>query len=410
MALRKYTKNQLDETPGTRGKKTGIASCYVRYRPKGSTLERDGSGFGNRAWWKWGLMNGDPATIENNLQTYKNITQMISRTIGNQKTGNDTAKASFNLKDISPHAKALMFNSSYGPSVSYTLKAGTRKYVSTWTGAFVASQTITFTFTTTNEATDTTSSATTVSVAFTADDTTTKAALVSAIKANSGIDQTLTAFSSHTLTIKTKAGYYMTVSAQMTSTGGSSPPTTTNVETDTSIVTTSVNASNGTISRTQLPLATGGGAIMQAVIDNSPEGSLPQIEVITGTDGVTVKEYPLIARVSGDVLILNEALDQLPADLATIKVVAYIDYYPGGDNLKEFEVQLEFRDHSNKAVSLVYIPCFSPDEGTKAPNFTKEGRTGVISGVCVEELFTVGSDEILLPFVVRDVNSAVGVH
>ena len=97
-------------------------------------------------------------------------------------------------------------------------------------------------------------------------------------------------------------------------------------------------------------------------------------------------------------------------DLATIKVVAMIDYYPGGDNLKEFEVQLEFRDHSNKAVTMVYIPCFSPDEGTRAPNFTKDGRTGVISGVCVEELFTVGSDEILLPFVVRDVHSAVGVH
>ena len=410
MALRKYTKNQLDETSGTRGKKTGIASCYVRFRPKGSVMERDAGGFGNRAWWKWGAINGDPATIENNLQTYKNMTQMITRTIGNQKTGNDTAKTSFNLKDINPHAKALMFNSSYGPSVAYTLAAGTRKYVSTWTGVFVASQTITMTFTTTKESTDTTTSATTVSVPFATDDTTTKANLLTAIKANSGIDGTLTSFSGNTLTIRTKTGYYMTVTAQMTSTGGSSPPTTTNVETDTSIVTTSIDQTNGTISRTQLPLVTGGAAKIQAVIDNAPEGALVQIEVLTGTDGVTVKEYPLVARLSDNMLILNEALDQLPADLAEIKVVAYIDYFPGGDNLKEFEVQLEFRDHSNKAVSLVYIPCFSPDEGTKAPNFTKEGRTGVISGVCVEELFTVSGDEILLPFVVRDVNSAVGVY
>ena len=186
--------------------------------------------------------------LENNLQTYKNMTQMITRTIGNQKTGNDTAKTSFNLKDINPHAKALMFNSSYGPSVAYTLAAGTRKYVSTWTGAFVASQTITMTFTTTKESTDTTTSATTVSVPFSTDDTTTKANLLTAIKANSGIDGTLTSFSGNTLTIRTKTGYYMTVTAQMTSTGGSSPPTTTNVETDTSIVTTSIDQTNGDIS------------------------------------------------------------------------------------------------------------------------------------------------------------------
>lgn len=410
MALRKYTKDQKDETTGTRGKKTGIASCYVRFRPKGSVMERDGDGFGNRAWWKWGAVNGDPATLENNLQTFKNMTQMITRTIGNQKTGNDTAKTSFNLKDLSPHAKALMFNSSYGPYPAYTFKAGTRKYVSAWTGAFVTGQTITMAFSTTEEATDTTSSVTTVSVPFATDDATTKTNLLNAIKANTGINQTLTTFSSNTLTIICKTGYYMTVSAQMASTGGTTPPTTVNTSTDTSIVTTSIDKTNGTISRTQLPLVTGGAAKIQAVIDNAPEGALVQIELLTGTNGVTVKEFPLVARLSGDMLILNEALDQLPADLAEIKVVAYFDYYPGGDNLKEFEVQIEYRDHSNKAVSLVYIPCFSPDEGTKAPNFTKEGRVGVISGVCVEELFTVGSDEILLPFVVRDVNSAVGAY
>lgn len=411
---RLYSNDQKHETGGTRGKKTKIASCIVRYRPKGTAAERHEKGFGTKFWWLFGNLDGSPAELTNQLKTFKNITQMIERNIGNQKTGNDVAMFKAAFKDLCPLAVSLMKGSSYRPIPKYTPYAGTRQYTSAVAGAFVTGNTYALTFTT-KKMDEEATAPTVVSVAYSTNDAAMKTAIHDAIVANEGVLSAV--WTSNTLVIKTKPRTIMTITAQATNTGGTAASVT-NTEVDTSIVSLTVDASNGTISDGKLPLSTGDAAKMRAVFNNSPEGSLPQIEIYTGgtlnneADLVVEPEYPLVTRLEGDYLILNENLSQLPPDLSTIKVVAGWEEYPGGDNLRELELQVEFRDHSNKTDETFYIPSFSTDETTTFPNYTNEGYKGTLGGPCSNELFEVPKGDgtttnIMLPWISERLNSAV---
>lgn len=409
--LRKYTAEQYDETSGIGGNRTGLAACFVKFRKKDGVKDGDSNGYGTSYWWELAQIDGDPAAIENTLQTFINETGMNKRSIGNQKTGNGPVRLPLNLKMLTPESRKIASLSEYDPVISFTPHAGTRKIVSTWTGAFVASQAITMTFTTTNVTTGVTSSATTVNVTFTSDDTTTKAAVLAAITANTGI-ATTSAWSSDVLTIYAKSGYYITVTAAMASTGGSSPPTVTNVETDTSIKTAEIDESNGAISRMSFGVATGEAQNIQDAIDNAPRGAKVELQIPTGDSDLSEYEYRLVARVDvdNDRVYLQEATSQLAIDGQDVKVVAMKEIIPGGDNLPKYEIQLDFRDHSNKTQHIVYIPCASPGNGTTPPKYTAEGYKATINFVCEERLFTVNGTEILLPYKDLQVNSAVAAY
>lgn len=410
-----YSKDQKHETGGTRGKKTRIASVLFRYRIKGTAAERHQGGFSESFWWYLGNMNGNSLEMTNQLKTFKNITQMISRTIGSQKTGNDTAMIKIPLKDLCPFAVALLKGSSYRPKPKYTLFPGIRQYTSAVAGPFVTLNVYALTFTTTplnGEA----STPTVVSETFTTDDSTTKSNIVDAILENDGILSAV--WTTNTLVIKTKPKTIMTITVQATNVGGTAAAVT-NTSVDTSVITLSIDASNGTISEFKIPLATGDATKMRTVFDNAPEGALPQIEIFTGgtlnggDDLVVEPEYPLATRLEGNYLVLNEALSQLPLDLSEIRVVAGFDEYPGGDSLKEIELQIIFRDHSNKTVEVFYIPSFSTDESTTYPVYKEDGYTGTLGGPCLDEIFNVPSedgetsDDILLPWISQRNNSAV---
>jgi hypothetical protein len=421
--LAKYTKDKKDFTQGNRGKKVGVASCVIWARLAFVTnVHGENDGMGRKHYWKLGDVDGDAPTIDTMLKTYVNASMMITKTQGNQKTGNDPIKPVFKLKNLTLWGETRCNNSEFDPTVAFTSAAGTRKWVITFSGAFTADGVIDLDFTTTNIETEATETET-ISVNWTTDDPGTKAAVLAAVKNNVGINQTTTVWASHVLTIYTKAGYYLTVVTEPTVTGGTPPTISSSVQTDTSIVQTTIDTSNSysvanptthALSRLILPLASGGGAELQRAVSNAPAGALPELYILTGDSEISRYENPLLERVdtTNDIAYLVNALDQLPLTGAAVKVIAHWEDYPGaGDNLPgDLEVLLEFRDHSNKTNDLIYIPCLSTSEDTKAANYTSDGKKGQIGGVIIEQLFTINGDEVLAPCRHRRVNSAVGVH
>lgn len=388
-----YAQSRLDELLGMDGITTGIANSFLKWRNRiGSSTTR----FGNDKWRSYGILKNE-ADIQNTIETYMEKTGISTVNLGAEPTSN-AVKLSVTLKNLTREGVAFaQRNSNY--SLSGTAHPGTRQYVATWTGAFVASQTITMTFTTTNIETGETSSATTLSVAWTTDDAGTKAAILSAIKANTGIHQTNTAWASHVLTIKTKAGYYMTVSANMASTGGSSPPTVTNVATDTSSISGTIDETNGTITNTSFGMA-----------DVSDFAAKQEIMVLTGTDDFIETAFIDYVDTDNNVIYLTTPLMQLPDDGATVTVVAK---YSNAGYARELpdpvELRIDFDDHSSNSIEMYWFGKAKLVSSTM-PKRTAEGKEATLEFEIFPERVLDGSTYKWRYFLTEEIMSNAGTY
>jgi hypothetical protein len=415
--LLEYADNgEIVETKGNRGKTTGIASCYVRLRNKGGVLDNNASGdFGSAGWWNHALIDGDPAALERSLSTYLNNTSMVTKTIGNQITGDSEYKTTLSLKNLTPYIKNVALNNGANAGnfdARTSSFPGTRTMTITLSTDLITANQLDFSFTTTDTNTGVTTSATAVSETFATDHDTTMAAIITAIEANTNINATSTSFTGDVITITTNAGCFLTVTSAAVVTLGASQPTVTPSETDSSVLSTTVDESNGAIGKLSFGVASGGAAIIQTALTNGA-GALPQIRILTGTSATgTQYEYPHVSRVdtTNNVVYLNEALSQLPLDSAAVDVIADFEYYPGGNQLSDYEMQLEFRDHSNKVEKVVYAPLVNKGSGSGLPTHTAEGEKVTIEFVLHHQLFTINSVNELLPFRMKEVNSAVGTY
>lgn len=388
-----YAESELDEVLGMDGITTGIANQFLKFRARGSSST---TRFGNYKWRSYGIFKSDP-DIQDTMESYMEKTGLATVNLGAEPTSS-AIKLSFTLKNLTPQGVSMAWRQS-DVELSGTAHPGTRQYVATWTGAFVASQTVTFAFTTTNIETGVTSSSTSVSVVYATDDTATKAAILSAIKANSGIHQTNTAWSSHVLTVKTKPGYYMTVSANMTSTGGSAPPTVTNVATDTSIISDTIDESNGTIDHLSLPMT-----------DASLFAGKQEIMVLTGDDDFTETAFIDYIDADANVIYLKTPLIQLPEDGATVTVVAkktntrYARTLPG-----PVELRLDFNDHSSDSREMVWFGKAKLVSSTM-PKRTAEGKEATFEFEIFPERVLVGSDYKWRYCISEEINSHAGTY
>lgn len=390
-----YAQSELDEVLGMDGINTGIANSFLKWRNRiGSSTTR----FGNDKWRSYGIFKSDP-DIQDTIESYLEKTGLATVNLGAEPTSS-AIKLSFTLKNLTAEGIGVAHrNTDY--ALSGTAHPGTRQYVATWTGAFVASQTVTMTFTTTNIETGVTSSATSVSVVFVTDDTATKSAILSAIKANSGIHQTDTAWSSpsHVLTIKTKAGYYMTVSAQMTSTGGSTPPTVTNVETDTSIISTTIDETNGTITNLSFGVAS-----------SASLASKQEIMVATGTDSFIETAFIDYVDTDTDTVYLKTPLIQLPEDGATITVVAKKTNTRYARELPDpVELRLDFNDHSSNSREMIWFGK-ARLVGSSMPKRTAEGKEATFEFEIFPERVLVGSTYKWRYYISEEINSIAGTY
>jgi|GEM_PF-6626198 len=408
-SLRTYTPDQTDEGQGIK-ETTGIASCFVNFLPVNTALYDVNNGYRSYDWQKWGLIDGAPAMIQNLFTTFQNKTGQIEKLIDVQLLGTAGSKMNLKLKNLTKNAIARMHGGSNDPIIGLSRNPGTRKKVITFSAILNTGDIFAWSFKTTNISTGTVSTVTPVSVPCATSDVAAGTAMTSAITANTGILSAVYDTTAHTMTVTVKPGYFLTSTVTAALTGGAETIVT-QTESDTSIITTAISAANGAITQKSFGVTTGDGAkIQQAITNGTFDGvpGSPQIRVLTGSTVVRY-EYPNVARVIGDVVYLTNPLNNLPSDLAVVDVVATTDYYPMGLSLpQDVEIQLDFRNHSNKSEYIVYIPRASHDTATKPPNFTPTGFIGEIDLIMIDTLLTVNGVQSLRPYSIREVNSSVG--
>jgi hypothetical protein len=375
---------------------TGLANVKVKYQSKDNpNTNKWAARWGRRL----GLLEGD-TTVEDILSVFNKKSGMIAKSLGNVKTGLDT-KLRLPLTHLTPYAKNLMRGSDLPFEVSYTTYPGTRTYTSGLSGPFVTSNQFALTFNTTNISTGVTGSNTVVSVTFSSDDATTKAAVISAIEANTGISAANTAWSSNTLTIKAAAGYYITIVSGAAITGGT-PPTVTNTATDTSIVTGTIDNATSTIDYLSF-----------GVLDATGFRKGQMIEVLTGnSDTGTDYEYPHIDRVdsTNNIIYLAEGFELLPEDAVEIKVVADIEYRSGGNVLPDpIQLRLEADVHTSESKELTYFWTAQLVEKS-GPTKTAEGEKGELVFDIIPERVPVDGVARYEPYLVKEINSIAGTY
>lgn len=301
-------------------------------------------------FWQMGQNKGD-VSIEDKIASFINKSGQIEKDFAAHKLGS-TMPFTISLTNFTEYVRNLCKNTDEAIAFSGTSYPGTRTETQTLSVDLIAANKYDWTFTTTEVLTGIVSAPTAVSETFAVSHAATLAIIITEIEANSGILASGTTGVGDVITIVCKPGYILTTTVAPVVTLGASQPTIAIADTDTSIVTVTVNNATGAISNSGFGVVSAAGLTALA---NGGVGA--QLNILTGNSIIgTMNEQPHVKSISGNVITLEESLSQLPLDAAVATVIGKTTYGSGGNKLPpKLEVKMDGDDHSGLKKDAIYF-------------------------------------------------------
>ncbi len=301
-------------------------------------------------FWYMGQNKGDN-TIEEQINTFINKSAVIEKDFAAHMIGR-SMPFTITLSNYTDFVENLCNNTNEGIVYAGSSFPGTRKQVQTFSTDIIAANVYTWVFKTINK--DGTVIETTATATYNTSHDHTMDLIVTAITANAGIDATLTGQALDVITVVAKAGYIIETTTAAVFTLGVTRPTVVAVDTDTSIITLTIDNATSPITKDSF------GVLDVSDLAAAPnEGVGAQFNLLTGNSLIgTMYEQPHVKRISetDNIVYLEETLSQLPTDGDDAMVIGKTNFGSGGNRLaNKFELKLEGDDHSGLNKNSMYF-------------------------------------------------------
>lgn len=384
-----YSKTALAIALGLNGATTDIADAYFYSRDRGFSDSSE-TKFLSKYYRAWGILKGE-VDLQTPVETFMESSGLSKVNLGVEEVGSSVS-FSVTLKNLTSEGLAMCHrNRDY--TVSGSAYPGTRRITLALSGAPGSGHTFAGTFRTRHVLTNEIVGPTAVSVLYATGVTETYNSINSAIKGNTGIADSIV--STNTITITAKENYIIEITSAFALTG-SGAPTIIKTETDTSIISTTIDESNGTIDNLSIPVA-------------SVEDIVPgqEIAVLTGAD-LKLETAVVDYTTTENMIFLVTPLQQLPADTATVTVVGKTDYKLYARELTaHMEGRFDFHIHSSKKKGMMYMSKIALKNAT-LPKYTAEGAEATFEFETLPALVVESGKRKLLYVETRYINSIAG--